>query len=67
VVSFTIRPLCTEGESPCYPLDRTLVGPQSQSRNGGKDKNSKSLVGPKHTVIQSVAQRYTIDLSWILC
>jgi hypothetical protein len=31
VVSFTTRPLYPQGSSPCYPLDRRLGEPQSQS------------------------------------
>jgi hypothetical protein len=30
VVSFTPRPLYTQGKSPCYPLDRRLGGPQNR-------------------------------------
>jgi hypothetical protein len=47
-------------------LDRRLGGPQSQSGHGVKEKNSQSLSGLKHPVIQPIAQRYTIELSWLL-
>jgi len=45
VVSFTSRPLYTQGESPWYPLDRRLGGPQSCSRRNGEEKNSQPLAG----------------------
>jgi len=35
VVSFTPRPLCPQGKSPWYPLDRRLAGLQSRSGRGG--------------------------------
>jgi len=35
-VSFTPRPLCPQGKSPSYPLDRRLGEPQSPSGHGGK-------------------------------
>jgi hypothetical protein len=38
VVSFTPRPLCPQGKSPRYQLDRRLGGPQSRS-GGGDEKN----------------------------
>jgi hypothetical protein len=40
VVSFTPRPLYSQGKSPRYPLDRRLGGPQSRSGRGGEEKNS---------------------------
>jgi hypothetical protein len=40
VVSFTPRPLYSQGKSPWYPLDRRLGGPQSRSGRGGEEKNS---------------------------
>jgi hypothetical protein len=30
-----------QGESPWYPLDRRLGGPQSRSERGGEEKNSQ--------------------------
>jgi hypothetical protein len=39
MVSFTIRPLYSQGMRALYPLDRRLVGPQSQSIWHGKEKN----------------------------
>jgi hypothetical protein len=36
VVSFTHRPLYSQGNSPWYPLDRRLCGPQSRSGRGGE-------------------------------
>jgi hypothetical protein len=38
VVSFTPRPLYPQGNSPRYPLDRRLDGPQSWSGRRGEDK-----------------------------
>jgi hypothetical protein len=45
VVSFTPRPLYSQGKSPFYPLDRRLGGPQSRSGRGGEEKNSQPLPG----------------------
>jgi len=43
VVSFTPRPLYTQGKSLWYLLDRRLGGPQSLSGRGGEEKNSQPL------------------------
>jgi len=43
VVSFTHLPLLDQGRDPRYPLCKRLVGPQSWSGRGGKEK--KSLLG----------------------
>jgi hypothetical protein len=43
VVSFTHRPLYLQGESPWYPIDRRLGGPQGRSGRGGEEKNSQPL------------------------
>jgi hypothetical protein len=51
-----------QGKSPWYPMDRKLGGPQSQSRHGGEEKNSQSLLGPELLIIQSIAQCYTTNL-----
>jgi hypothetical protein len=45
VVSFTPRPLCPQGKSPLYPLDRRLGGPQRRSASGGEEKNSQAPSG----------------------
>jgi hypothetical protein len=45
VVSLTPRPLNTQGNSPRYPLDRRLGGPQSRSGRGGEEKNSQPPPG----------------------
>jgi len=45
VVSFTPRPLYSQGKSSWYPLDRRLGGPQSQSGSSGKEKK-KALPCP---------------------
>jgi hypothetical protein len=65
VVSFTPRLLYPQGKNPWNPLERRLRGPQSRSGRGG-EKNSQSLPGLKPPIIQSVAQRYTTDLSQLL-
>jgi hypothetical protein len=39
VVNFTPRPFCLRGNSPRYPLDKTLGGPQSLSGRCGEEKN----------------------------
>jgi hypothetical protein len=41
VVSFTPPPLYFQGNSPFYPFDRRLGGPQSRSGRGGEEKNSQ--------------------------
>jgi len=66
VVSFTPRPLYPQGKSPWYILDRRLVGPQSRSGSGGEEKNSQPLLGLEAPIMQSVAQRYTTEISWLL-
>jgi hypothetical protein len=63
VVSFTPRPLYPQGRSACYPLDRRLGWPQSRSGRGGEENNSQPLPGLEPPIIQSVAQRYTTELS----
>jgi len=45
VVSFTPRPLYPQGNSPWYPLDRRLGGPQRSSGRGGLDKKSQPPPG----------------------
>jgi hypothetical protein len=66
VVSFTPRPLYTQGKSPRYPQDRRLGGPQSRSGHGGEENNSQLLPGLEHPIIQPIAQRYTAELSRLL-
>jgi hypothetical protein len=62
VESFKPHPLYPQGRSPCYPLDRRLGGSQSRSRRGGEEKNSQLLPGFEPPIIQSIAQRYTMEL-----
>jgi hypothetical protein len=59
VVSFTPRPLYSQGKSLWHSLDRRLGGPQIRSGQGGEEKSSQSLPGIESLIIQSVAQRYT--------
>jgi hypothetical protein len=66
VVSFMLRPLYPQRKSPCYPLDRSLYGPQSRFGRGGEEKNSRPLPGLEPPNIQPVAQRYTTELSRLL-
>jgi hypothetical protein len=44
VVIFIPRPLYPQGNSPWYPLDRRLGGPQSRSGRGGEEKNFQLLL-----------------------
>jgi hypothetical protein len=62
VVSFTPRPLYSQGKSSLHPLDRRLGGPQTRSGRGGERKHSQTLPGLEHPIIQPVAQRYTTEL-----
>jgi hypothetical protein len=45
VVNFTPRSLYPRGQSPRYPLDRRLGGPQSRSGQFGEEK----ILGPTGT------------------
>jgi hypothetical protein len=62
-VSFTLRPLYTQGQSPLYPLDRRLGGPQRLSGRGGEEKISQPLPELESSIIQPVSQRYASELS----
>jgi hypothetical protein len=66
VVSFTRRPLYTQGKSPWYPLDRKLGGPQSRSGRGGEEKNSQPLPGLEPPIVQPAAKRHTTELLRLL-
>jgi hypothetical protein len=48
-------------------LDRRLGGPQRRSGSGGEEKNSQPLLRLEPPIIQPVAQRYTIELTRLLC
>jgi len=37
------RPLYIQGKRPCYPLDRKMGGPQSQSGRDGEEKYEPKL------------------------
>jgi len=39
VVSYMLQLLYPQGKSPCYPLDRSLGGPQNRSGRGGYHSN----------------------------
>jgi hypothetical protein len=56
VVSFTPRPLYFQRKNRSYPLDRRLGMPQSQSGNGGEEKNSQPLPGLEPPIIQPLVQ-----------
>jgi hypothetical protein len=60
VVSFTPRPLCSQGKSPWCPLNRRLGGPQSRSGRGGEEITS-SYRDSNPPIIQPVA--HTTELS----
>jgi hypothetical protein len=66
MVSFTLRPLCHQGRSPWYSLDRRLGRRQSRYGCGGEEINSHPLSGLEPPIIQSVAQRYTTELYRVL-
>jgi hypothetical protein len=66
MVSFTPRPLYPPGNSPWYPFDIRLGGPQSPSGYGGEEKNSQPLPGLEPPINQPVAQRYTTELFQLL-
>jgi hypothetical protein len=66
-VSFTRRSLYPQGKNPSYPVDRSLGGAQNRSRRGGEKKNSQLLPRFELPVIQPVVQRYTTELSRLLC
>jgi hypothetical protein len=60
-----LRQFNPQGKIPWYPPDKGLGGPQS--RSGRVDeKNSQPLPGIEPPIIQPVAQRYTLELSWLL-
>jgi hypothetical protein len=63
VVSFTPRPLYTQGKSSWYPLDRRLGGHQSRFGGGGEENNPQHLPGLESPIIQPIARRYTTELS----
>jgi hypothetical protein len=52
------------GKNTSYTLARGLGEPQSRSEHGTKEKNSQFLQRLEPPIIQPVAQRYTIQLSW---
>jgi hypothetical protein len=66
MVSFTPRPLYSQGNNPCYLLNRSLGGPQSRSGRDDGENNSQPLPGLEPPIIQPVAQRYTTELSRLL-
>jgi hypothetical protein len=45
MVSFTPQPLYSQGKSPYYQLDWTLVGPQSRRERCGNKKKNLYLPG----------------------
>jgi hypothetical protein len=61
VVSFTPRPLYSQGKSLQYPLDRRLGGPKSRSGHGVEEKNFQPYrdSNPDHLNVHPVASLYT--------
>jgi hypothetical protein len=51
MVSFTPWPLCPQGKSLWYPLNRRLGGPQSRSGHGVEEKNSQPPPGSEHIIV----------------
>jgi hypothetical protein len=45
VISFTLRSLCAQANSPCYTSDRRLGGLKRRSGRGGEEKSSQTLPG----------------------
>jgi hypothetical protein len=66
VVSFTPRPLYSQGKNSWNPLDRRLGRSQSQFGRGGEEKNSQPLPRLEPLIVNSVAQCYTTELTWLL-
>jgi hypothetical protein len=61
-------PLYPQGKNPWYPFDRRVGGSQSRSGHcGGEEKDSHPLPGLEPPIFQPVAQRYTIELTQLLC
>jgi hypothetical protein len=54
------RPLYPQGKAPWYPWNRRLGVPQNRYGHGGEEKNFKPLLGIKHPIIQTVAQKINI-------
>jgi hypothetical protein len=58
--------LYPQAKSPWCTLDRRVGGTQSWSGLGGEEKNSQPLPRLEPPIIQSIAQRYTTELSSVL-
>jgi hypothetical protein len=54
------------GKEPLVPTDRRLGGPQSRYGRGDEQKNTQPLPGLELPIIQTVAQRYSTELSQLL-
>jgi hypothetical protein len=65
-MSFTPRPLYSQGKSSSYVLDRMLGGPQNRSGRGGERENSHPHPELELPIIQPVAQCYTTELSGLI-
>jgi hypothetical protein len=59
MISFTPRPLYSQGKSPLYPLDRRLGGSQSRYGRCRIKTNLLRKLGIETRAIQPVARRYT--------
>jgi hypothetical protein len=53
-------------KGPWNPLDRRLGGPQSRCGRGDEEKNFQTLPVIEPSIIHSVAQRYTTELSLLV-
>jgi hypothetical protein len=56
-----------QGKSPWYPFDKRLSESQNRFGRGGEEKNSQPLQGLEPPIIHPVAQRYTNELSRLVC
>jgi hypothetical protein len=66
MVNFTLLMFYIQGNRTWYPLNRRLGGPKSRSRSGGEEKNPPPMPVLEPLIIQSVAQRYTTEIAWLL-
>jgi hypothetical protein len=58
MVSLTPRPLCSQGKSPQYTLDRRLGEPRNRPGHHGEEKRSLATARNRTPAIDPVAYRY---------